>query len=133
LQSEYLVPRTLARQAIQAVAEMGAEVAPVLQVCELRSIAADDLWLSPSYRRDSLGVHFTWIPDAAAVLPVLAELERRLAPLRARPHWAKLFGAEPAALAHLYERHLDFGRLRTTRDPGGKFSNAFLDRYFPPP
>jgi len=131
LQSEYLVPRALARQAIEAVAGIGHRVAPVLQVCELRSIAADEFWLSPGYRRDSLGVHFTWIPDPAAVLPVLAEVERRLAPLRARPHWAKLFGMEPAAVRELYDRYDDFRRLCAMRDPGRKFGNDFMDRYFP--
>ncbi|MDQ1740830.1 MAG: alditol oxidase, partial [Pseudonocardiales bacterium] len=79
LQSEYLVPRQLARQAIDAVAQIGDRVSPVLQICELRSIAADRFWLSPSYQRDSLGLHFTWVPDAAAVTPVLVEIERRLA------------------------------------------------------
>ncbi|MDQ1741847.1 MAG: alditol oxidase [Pseudonocardiales bacterium] len=133
LQSEYLVPRGLARQALAAVAAIGDRVAPVLQVCELRSIAADECWLSPSYRRDSLGLHFTWVADATAVLPVLAELERRLAPLRARPHWAKLFGTEPAVLAGLYDRYVDFGRLLASRDPRRTFGNAFLDRYFPRP
>lgn len=131
LQSEYLVPRRLAGQAIQAMVGLGDRVAPVLQICELRSIAADEFWLSPSYRSDSLGLHFTWVSDAAAVLPVLAEVERRLAPLRARPHWAKLFGTEPAVLAGLYDRYADFGRLLAVRDPEGRFGNEFLDRYFP--
>jgi len=132
LQSEYLVPRALAGQAIEAIAGIGQLVAPVLQVGELRSIAADELWLSPGYRQDSLGVHFTWIPDTAAVLPVLAEVERRLAPLQARPHWAKLFGFEPDTVGPRYERYDDFRRLCAMRDPGRKFGNEFLDRYFPP-
>lgn len=132
LQSEYLVPRRLARQAIQALAGISDRVAPVLQVCELRSIAADEFWLSPSYRRDSLGLHFTWIPDAAAVTPVLVEIERLLAPLEARPHWAKLFEIEGSALRALYERYADFERLLALRDPGRKFSNQFLAQCFPP-
>ncbi len=131
LQSEYLVPRALGGQAIRAVAAIGDRLAPVLQVSELRSIAADELWLSPGYRRDSLGVHFTWTADVAAVLPVLAEVERRLAPLQARPHWGKLFGTEPAAVRQLYERYDDFRRLSAMRDPGQKFGNDLLDRYFP--
>jgi xylitol oxidase len=132
LQSEYLVPRGLARQAIQALAGISDRVAPVLQVCELRSIAADEFWLSPGYRRDSLGLHFTWIPDAAAVAPVLAEIQRLLAPLQARPHWAKLFDIEGAALRGLYDRYADFERLLALRDPGRKFSNQFLAQCFPP-
>jgi alditol oxidase len=129
LQSEYLVPRQLAREAIEAVAGIADRVSPVLQICELRSIAADPFWLSPSYQRDSLGLHFTWVPDAAAVTPVLAELERRLAPMEARPHWAKLFCTEPAALRGLYDRYADFGRLLALRDPDRKFANGFIERY----
>jgi xylitol oxidase len=130
LQSEYLVPRELAAQAIQALARIADRVAPVLQICELRSIAADPFWLSPGYQRDSLGLHFTWIPDAAAVSPVLVEIERELAPLGARPHWAKLFAMQPATLRGLYDRYADFARLLAFRDPAGKFSNEFTARYF---
>jgi xylitol oxidase len=129
LQSEYLVPRRLARQAIEAVAQLADRVSPVLQVCELRSIAADEFWLSPGYQRDSLGLHFTWVPDAAAVLPVLVEIERRLASMGARPHWAKLFCTEPAVLRGLYDRYADFGRLLALRDPHRKFANRFVERY----
>lgn len=132
LQSEYLVPRRLAGQAIQALARISDRVAPVLQVCELRSIAADEFWLSPSYRRDSLGLHFTWIPDAAAVAPVLVEIERQLAPLESRPHWAKLFTLQAPALRGLYDRYADFERLLALRDPGRKFSNQFLEQCFTP-
>ena len=40
-----------------------------------RTIAADALWLSPAYERDSIAFHFTWIPDQAAVTPVLTTLK----------------------------------------------------------
>ncbi|HEX8768886.1 MAG TPA: FAD-binding protein [Jatrophihabitans sp.] len=129
LQSEYLVPRQLARQAIEAVVQIADRVSPVLQICELRSIAADPFWLSPSYQRDSFGLHFTWVPDAEAVTPVLVEIERRLAPLAARPHWAKLFCTEPVALRGLYDRYADFVRLLALRDPDRKFANRFVERY----
>ena len=132
LQSEYLVARRLGRQAIEALAGIGHLVAPVLQICELRSVAADELWLSSSYHQDSLGLHFTWIPDAAAVTPVIAEIERRLAPFGARPHWAKLFGTEPDVLRGLYDRYADFERLLAVRDPAGKFGNNLTARYFLP-
>jgi xylitol oxidase len=131
LQSEYLVPRRHAREAVCALTRIADRVAPVLQVCELRSIAADEFWLSPGYRRDSLGMHFTWAPDAAAVAPVLVEIERALAPLAARPHWAKLFSVEASVLRGLYDRYADFERLLALRDPGRKFSNQFLERCFP--
>jgi xylitol oxidase len=80
-------------------------------------------------QRDSLGLHFTWVPDAAAFTRVLVELERRLAPMGARPHWAKLFCTKPAVLRGLYDRYADFGRLIALHDPHRKFANRFIERY----
>jgi len=131
LQSEYLVPREHAIEAITAIDRIRERVAPVLQISEIRSVAADELWLSPSYRRPSVAFHFTWIKDPDAVLPVLAAIEDQLAPLRARPHWGKLFAASPAAVRGLYERLPDFQRLRSHLDPAGKFGNELVDCYVP--
>ncbi|WP_371688705.1 FAD-binding protein, partial [Micromonospora sp. KC207] len=121
LQSEYHLPRAAAAGALAALDPLADRIAAVLQVCELRTIAADELWLSPQYRRDSLAVHFTWIGDADAVAPVLAEVERALAPFAPRPHWGKVFTLDPAAVAAAYPRHADFLALARELDPMGKF------------
>ena len=128
LQSEYLVPRELAVQALAALNPIARQIAPVLRIAEIRTIAADDLWLSPCYRRDSAAFHFTWRQDAEAVTPVLAAIEERLAPFGARPHWGKLFVMNPAPL---YPRLPDFRNLMARYDPDGKFRNEFIDRYLP--
>jgi xylitol oxidase len=131
LQSEFFVAWDRAGEALEAVRQLGAIIAPVVQISEIRTIAADRLWLSPSYCRDSLAIHFTWIADRAAVEPVLAEVQRALLPLGARPHWGKVFtGGAEAAVAG-YERAADFERLLGRMDPAGKFRNAFLDELFP--
>jgi len=127
LQSEYLLPRESAADALVALAGIAGEISPVLQICELRTVAADRQWLSPASARDSLGVHFTWIPDTAAVMPVVRSVEARLAAFGARPHWAKLFAMTPDLLAGVYPRIPDFRAMRTRHDPLGKFGNAFLD------
>jgi xylitol oxidase len=127
LQSEYHVARTDALAAIDAVTEMHPSLAPVLQVCEIRTIAGDELWLSPNYRRDSLALHFTWTADTDAVLPVVAELEARLAPLDARPHWGKVFTVAPASLRTLFPRLSDFSALVDAYDPAGTFRNPWLE------
>jgi alditol oxidase len=132
LQSEYLLPRQYAIDALQALAGLGDRVAPVLQICEIRTVASDDLWLSPSYQQDTVAFHFTWISDTEAVTPVLAAIEAQLEPFGARPHWGKLFSTSPDVVAGLYERLPDFRGLRAHHDPTGKFSNELLDRYFPP-
>ncbi|HET7014661.1 MAG TPA: D-arabinono-1,4-lactone oxidase, partial [Streptosporangiaceae bacterium] len=126
LQSEFMLPRTRAVEAIRAIEAVSDLVAPVVQISEVRTIAADELWLSPCYRRDSVGLHFTWIDDWAAVAPVLALVEERLEPFGPRPHWGKLFAASPAGR---YERMADFRQLRLAFDPTGKFGNDFLDAY----
>ena len=131
LQTEYLVPRRHAVAALDAVQAMAPRVAAVLQVSELRTVAADDLWLSPAYEQDSLAVHFTWVDDAAAVAPVVAELEQRLAPFGPRPHWGKVFTMPPAAVQPLYPRLPDVVTLRRELDPDGVFGNDMVDTYLP--
>ncbi|MGJ7442655.1 D-arabinono-1,4-lactone oxidase [Aquipuribacter sp. MA13-6] len=129
LQTEYLLPREHAAAAAAAVAALGDRIAPVLQIGEIRSVAADDLWLSSAYGRDSLALHFTWVPDLDAVLPVLAEVEAAIAPFDARPHWGKVFTTAPEVVRSLYPRLPDFVALRDDLDPDRRFANAFVDRY----
>ena len=131
LQTEYLLPRELAGAAIEALAALGDRIAPVLQIGEIRTVAADDLWLSMASGRDSVAFHFTWIQDDAAVTPVVAAIEAVLAPFAARPHWGKVFGVAPETVAGLYPRWDDFAALLPRYDPAGKFRNEFIDRFFP--
>jgi xylitol oxidase len=132
LQSEYLLPRAAAIDALRALDQIAGRLAPVVHIAEIRTIVPDGLWLSPCYQRDSAAFHFTWINDWPAVAPVLAEVEERLAPLHARPHWGKLFGIGPEIVRGLYPRLDDFRRLARGYDPAGKFRNDLLDRYLPP-
>jgi alditol oxidase len=127
LQSEYLIPRGLAGSALEAIDGIRSQIAPVLQVCELRSVAVDQLWLSPSFGRDTAGFHFTWVDDIKAVAPALAAVERQLEPYDARPHWGKLFTMAPDQVAQHYDRLPDFRAMRARHDPDGKFGNHFVD------
>ena len=131
LQSEYLMPRRHAIEALAAIDRIRDQVAPVLQISEIRTVASDELWLSPCYQRDSVAIHFTWIKDTRAVTPVLAAIEDALSPFDARPHWGKLFRTSPQVVQARYERLPDFERLLRRYDPAGKFRNDFIDRYFP--
>jgi xylitol oxidase len=132
LQSEYLLPRARAIDGLDALLPLAGLMAPVLRICEVRTIAADDAWLSPAYQRDTVAFHFTWIKDWPAVAPVLSQIEERLAPLHARPHWGKLFRTSPQAVRGLYPRLDDFRQLMRRYDPAGKFRNDLLDRYLQP-
>ena len=131
IQSEYLLARHVAAEALEAVAGLGERIAPLLLISEVRTVAADDLWMSPSYQRDTVALHFTWVDDIAAVTRAAAAIEDRLAPLGARPHWGKLFTMPAAAVNARYERSPDFRALLGRVDPAGKFRNDFIDRYFP--
>jgi alditol oxidase len=129
LQSEYLLPVAHAVPALHALHEVRARLAPALRICEIRLIAADQLWLSTCYRQDSVAFHFTWIADPAAVLPVVALLERQLAPFAPRPHWGKIFTTPPEDLRARYDCLPDFLALMRRLDPAGKFRNAYTARY----
>ncbi len=129
LQSEYLVPRPHAFAATNAVAQLREQIAPLLQICEVRTIAADNLWMSPCYKQACVGIHFTWKKNWDAVKNLLPLVEEQLAPFSARPHWGKLFTMSPARLQSLYKKLPDFQDLLCAYDPEDKFRNAFLDTY----
>ena len=132
LQSEYLLPREHALEAIARMRRLGPTFAHLLQVTEIRTVARDRLWLSCAYDVDVVGLHFTWVRDLPGVTTVLPAIEDALLPLGARPHWGKLFTADASALAGAYPRLADFQRLRAEVDPTGKFTNAFLDEHLGP-
>jgi alditol oxidase len=126
LQSEYLIPRRYAVEAIEAVRTLADGIQPILQVSEIRTVAADQLWMSMNYGEDTIGIHFTWKPEREAVEEMLLPLETALAQFGARPHWGKRFNADAAAIAPLYERIPDFIGLVERFDPRGAFCNSWL-------
>ena len=129
LQVEYLVPREHAVDALLAVAALRRRIEPLLQVSEIRSIAADDLWLSTASERATVAIHFTWQPDWEQVRELLPAIDAALAPFAPRPHWGKLFTLAPGLVRAAYPRLPEFRELLDRHDPAGKFRNAFLDRY----
>jgi xylitol oxidase len=98
-------------------------------ISEIRTIAADNLWLSPCYQQACVAIHFTWQPNWPAVRQVLPLIEAQLAPFSARPHWGKLFTMPPAQVQSLYKKLPDFQQLLRRYDAQGKFRNACLDTY----
>jgi xylitol oxidase len=131
LQSEVFLPRALAARTIRALREIGHSLAPVLLIGEIRTVRADDLWLSPAYGRDSVAFHFTWKANGPEVLEALAIIEQRLKALGARPHWGKLTTLTPREVITAYERAPDFEQLTIEYDPAFKFRNDFVNDLFP--
>jgi xylitol oxidase len=127
LQSEFFVPRKHAVEAILAVERLRNQITPLLMISEIRTIAADDFWMSPCRNQPSVAIHFTWKQDWPAVRALLPTIERELAPFNARPHWGKLFTMSPELLKSKYQKLPDFIRLAKKFDPQGKFRNDFLN------
>jgi len=128
IQSEYFVARSDGPAALAAVRRLAPQVAPLLLVSEIRAIAADQLWLSGAYDRDTLAIHFTWRNAPGPVDAVLPHVEAALAPFGARPHWGKVSHVTAGHFGQLFPRlpqaRALFGRL----DPRGRFSNDRLER-----
>lgn len=129
LQSEYFVPRERAADALRAMMQLGDHITPLLLVSEIRTVAADRLWLSPCYEQATVALHFTWKQQWPEVRALLPEIEAALAPFGARPHWGKLFTMAPAHIGTLFQKLPDFRRLLASYDPDGKFRNTFIDEY----
>jgi len=128
LQAEYFVPMELAVQAIQAVATLKDEIKPYILITEIRSIAADTLWMSPCYNQPSIAIHFTLKQDIEGVNKLLPKIEEKLSPYNAKPHWGKLFTLSPSVLASRYSQMESFRKLALELDPEGKFRNEFIDK-----
>ncbi|MEY2849479.1 MAG: hypothetical protein RI885_2146 [Actinomycetota bacterium] len=129
LQTEYLVPRENVLEALDAVRALAPRFVEHLFVSELRTVAADDLWLSPSHGTGCVGIHFTWLRNVPEVRGILPALDDALNPLGGRPHWGKLFETDPARLAALYPRMDDFRALVTRLDPSGTFRNRAVTEW----
>ncbi len=127
IQSEYLLDRRHAPEAINALRQLGPQIASRVLSAEIRTIAADELWLSPAYERDIFGVHFTWRPDTEAVRDIVGKIEAALAPYEPRPHWGKFFG-DNFDFERLYPKLRDFATLIDRYDPHGTFRNPYLAR-----
>jgi xylitol oxidase len=129
LQTEYLVSRAQAVRALLAIDSIRDRFSALVQIAEVRTIAADDLWMSTAFGRASVALHFTWLPDWGAVQQVLPALEDALAPFEPRPHWGKLSTMSAEDVQSRYPRLPEFRDLLSRFDPAGKFRNAFVRRY----
>jgi alditol oxidase len=130
LQAEYFVPREKAFDAIKAVETLREDLKNLLFITEIRTVEADQLWMSMCYRRPSVAIHFTLKQDIPGVKSFLPKLEETLSPFEVRPHWGKLFALAPSVLHSRYERYRDFLALSSQYDPEGKFRNAFMNENF---
>lgn len=128
IQTEYFVALADGADALRAVRALGSEIAPHLLVSELRTVAADGLWLSGAYGRDTLAIHFTWRNSPADVAALTPRIEAALAPYGARPHWGKVHTMSADAVAAVTPRLADARAQFERLDPAGRFANDHLRR-----
>jgi len=126
IQSEFFVDRKDAPAAIAALEKIAPQINEILWVTEIRAIAADNLWMSPHYQRDSIGIHFTW-KKVDSVYEFVKVVEAVLAPFKYRPHLGKVFSASPEYLKSVMPKIDDFMKLVRQIDPSNKFGNTFTD------
>lgn len=129
MQAEYMVDRKDAPAGFRALKEISDVSRPYILAAEVRSVAADDLWLSTAYQRETICLHYACIADQGVPNEMLPVVEKALEPYAPRPHWGKLFVAPAAELAPRYPRMADFRALANRLDPEGKFRNAFLEAH----
>lgn len=125
VQSEWHVALEHGPAAVEALREVGPRLQDALLTSEIRSVAADYLWLSPQFQRATRSFHFTWVGDTTLADDAARVVEEALAPFDARPHWGKVFHADVTAR---YPRLDDFRALRERLDPRGTFLNPWLRR-----
>ena len=126
IQSEFFVDRKDAPAALAALEKIAPQINEILWVTEIRAIAADELWLSPHYQRDCIGIHFTW-KKVDAVYEFVKVVEAVLAAFNYRPHMGKVYSASPEYIRSVMPKMSDFVRLVKEIDPMNKFGNAMTD------
>jgi FAD-linked oxidoreductase len=128
VESEYAVPRDSLVSVLTEVRTATAKLAdPVAFPLEIRVAAADDIWLSTGYQRENayLAVHqFQGMPHTE----YFAAFEAIVNDVGGRPHWGKMHTLDAEVLRSRYPKFDDFLAVRRAVDPGGLFSNAYVDR-----
>lgn len=127
-ESEYAVPRESLGQVITELRRAVPRLHdPVMFPVEVRVAAADDIWLSTGYGRESayVAIHqYTGLPYQE----YFDRFESIVAAVDGRPHWGKLHSLDSGRLRSLYPRFDEFRRVRAEVDPDGRFGNAYLTR-----
>jgi FAD/FMN-containing dehydrogenase len=133
VESEYAIPRAAL---LDVLAELRREIPkladPVMFPLEIRVAAADDIWLSTAYGRDSayIAIHQYLGMPYRRYFDLFESITRTVG---GRPHWGKLHTLAADRMAELYPRFDDFRRVRTAVDPAGRFTNPYTARVIGPP
>ena len=127
---EYNVPAENGIDAFLAVREcMQKRHSDVLWPVELRTVAADDIPLSPAHERHGMTVSV----HQGQGLPfesLFKDVEQLLLDFDGRPHWGKWHTLDASRLSALYPQWEIFHAARRQLDPCGTFLNDTLNSLF---
>jgi FAD/FMN-containing dehydrogenase len=127
---EYFVPYGRAQEALAAMRELMLASLPLsVFPMEVRTVAAEDAWLSHSYGGASLVISVSGQPGTPYE-PYLRDVHAVLGQFDARVHWGKLHHLTREELLERYPRAGDFIALRRELDPEGVFLNDHLRPLF---
>lgn len=123
---EYSVPAEQGIACMTEIRELLANRFPdVAWPVEYRTLAADDVWLSTAYERETvtISVHLGMDEDDE---PYFRACEEVFLAHGGRPHWGKVHYLDGDTLAGIHPRWADWWRVRDSVDPRGTFLNAYL-------
>ena len=129
LQSEFFVNKAQASSVLLALEAIADQISIPLMGSEIRTIASDNFWMSPQYKSDDVGLHFTWkqVPETFEAVKAIEEV---LAAFHYRPHLGKIYSATPAYISSVFPKFKNFQQLITEIDPKNKFGNEMTDSLF---
>jgi FAD/FMN-containing dehydrogenase len=130
VESEYAVPRESLLDVLGSLRAGVTRLAnPVMFPVEVRVAAADDVWLSTAYGRDSayVAIHqYVGLPYRE----YFDLFESIATAAGGRPHWGKMHTRDAEYLASAYPRFADFLRVRDATDPARLFTNPYTKQIF---
>ena len=96
---------------------------------QVRTVKADDFWLSMNYQRDSCHVtQLLYLPINPVRRFYFGEFFEKTRKFSGRPHWGKEFQTTAREMKRVYPKMDDFLALRQDFDPKGIFVNDFLGK-----
>ena len=136
VQSEFFVGSVEGPLALEALRNAADDFADRLMVSEVRAVAADELWMSPQYRRPSVALPFHLASRRRGRGSGGRPRPRRGSGPRSahsrsppRPHWGKVFHADRFSARDTYEMFDDFVDMASRLDPHGVFRNDWWGRH----
>jgi L-gulono-1,4-lactone dehydrogenase len=129
-ESEYAVPREHVVDVVRRLRDwIDVSGSRIPFPIEVRVAAADEIWLSTAYGRDTAYVAIHQYHRLAHDQYFQA-FERIVAEYGGRPHWGKLHTLGASELRERYPRFDDFLAVRDRLDPDRVFENSYTRQVF---